>query len=698
MKRTLKLIAAAVVLLAACCRFALAQETYDVVIYGGTSAAVTAAVQVKNMGKSVVIVSPEEHLGGMTSGGLGFTDSGNVGSIGGLSREFYRRVYGEYQKPETWRWQKMNEFVNQAQGTRAMLHDDKSMWVFEPHVAQKVYDEWIAELKIPVVRGAYLDRERGVEKDGTRIVSITTLDGKTFHGKMFLDVTYEGDLMAAAGVAYHVGREANAQYGETWNGNQVGTLPKGHLFEKPVDPYRVPGDPASGRLKYVDDSAPGVRGEADNRVQAYCFRMCLSDHEANRVPFPKPEGYDPADYELLIRAFDSGWRGVFNKFDRIPNRKTDTNNHGPFSTDFIGMNYDYPEASYERRAEIIEEHVRYQQGLMYFMANDPRVPDEIRNKMAQWGLAKDEFTDNGHWPHQIYVREARRMIGEYVMTEHDCQLRQQCPKPIGMGSYNLDSHNVRRYVTAEGTVQNEGDIQERSRGAYSIDYGSITPKRDECTNLLVPVCVSSSHMAFGSIRMEPVFMVLGQSAATAAVMSINENIAVQQVDYEKLRERLIADGQRLETNAKSNPAFIDAAKLPGLVIDDNAATVRGQWSSSTAREKFVGAVYLHDGNERKGEKSAAYTFAIKQPGRYEVCVSYTQDANRATNAPVTVHHKNGETTVKLNQRKAPERDGLFTSIGEFEFDEKAAVVISNADTDGHVIADAVQLLPKQSKQ
>ena len=692
---------AALIVTAICSRFVFAQEQYDVVIYGGTSAAVTAAVQVKSAtsattksGKSVVIVSPDKHIGGMTSGGLGYTDSGNVGSIGGLSREFYHRVYLEYQKPEAWRWQNVNEYANQGQGTKAMLHDDQTMWIFEPHVAQKVIDEWIAEMEIPVVYDARLDRKNGVTKDGTRIVAITTTDGKTYHGKMFIDVTYEGDLMAAAGVSYRVGREANSEYGETWNGNQVGTLPKGHLFDKPVDPYVIPGDPTSGRLKFVDDSEPGIRGEADHRVQAYCFRMCLSDHEDNRVPFTKPEGYDPNDYELLARALDSGWRGVFNKFDRIPNHKTDTNNHGPFSTDYIGMNYAYPEASYEERAAIIGEHVRYQQGLMYFLANEPRVPDEIREKMSRWGLAADEFSDNGNWPHQIYVRESRRMVGEYVMTEHDCKKRRQCPKPVGMGSYNLDSHNVRRYVTPDGFVQNEGDIQESSGGAYGIDYGSITPKREECTNLLVPVCVSSSHISFGSIRMEPVFMLLGHSAATAAIMAIDDDIPVQQIDYEKLRERLIAEGQRLDNDARSNPAYIDPTKLQGFVFDDSMAILRGNWSASTVCEKFVGDVYLHDGNEQKGKKAAAYMFVTKQPGTYEVRVSYSPNANRATNVPITIRHKNGETTVKLNQRKAPAIDGLFESLGEFEFAGSAVVVISNAGTDGHVIADAVQLLPK----
>ncbi|MDR1958259.1 MAG: FAD-dependent oxidoreductase, partial [Planctomycetaceae bacterium] len=493
---------------------------YDVVIYGGTSAAVTAAVQVKKMGKTVVIVSPDKHLGGMTSGGLGFTDSGNVGCIGGLAREFYHRVYLEYQKPETWRWEKMDEYGNQGQGTKAMLHDDQTMWIFEPHVAEKVFEDWLAEYRIPVLREESLDRENGVKKEGNRIVSLTVLSRKTFTGKMFLDVTYEGDLLAAAGVSYHVGREANQVYGEKWNGNQFGVFQHGHYFRKPVDPYRIPGDAAGGLLKYIEDSHEGVNGTGDHRVQAYCYRMCLTQNPENRVPFPKPENYNPEDYELLRRVFESGWRETFGKFDPVPNQKTDTNNHGPFSTDFIGMSYDYPEASYERRREILQAHHDYELGWFYYIANDPRVPEEVRRKMSQWGLAKDEFQDNGNWPYQIYVREARRMIGTYVNTEHECLGSRQCPRPVGMGSYSLDSHNVRRFVTKDGTVQNEGDIGVHPKKPYGIDYGAMIPKKEECTNLLVPVCVSSSHIAFGSIRMEPVFMLLGQSAATAAVMSI----------------------------------------------------------------------------------------------------------------------------------------------------------------------------------
>lgn len=539
-----------------CGIFMASAEEYDVVIYGGTSSAVVAAVQTKKMGHSVVIVSPDKHLGGLSSAGLGYTDSGNTATIGGLAREFYRRIYVEYQKPESWRWQKMETFTSHGQGTKAMLHEDRTMWIFEPHIALRVFENWVKEMEIPVVRPVLLDRESGVEKVDGRIRSIRTLDGQCFRGKMFIDATYEGDLMAAAGVSYHVGREANAKYGETWNGNQVGILHHSHWFSMPISPYQIPGDAASGKVRYVDDSLPGVRGEGDSRIQAYCYRLCMTDCAENRIPFAKPENYDPADYELLRRVLAAGWREVFHKFDRIPNHKTDTNNHGPFSSDFIGRNYDYPEASYERRAEILKEHENYQRGLLYFLANDPGVPEEVRQAMSRWGLAKDEFQDNAGWPHQIYVRESRRMVGRYVVTEHDCfgkEPHSAQGKPagsVGMGSYTLDSHNVRRYVQENGFVQNEGDIGVHPKSPYVIDYHALVPRAEECENLLVPVCVSSSHIAFGSIRMEPVFMILGQSAATAACLALEDNLSAGDVPYEKLSQRLLEDKQILSLPKK----------------------------------------------------------------------------------------------------------------------------------------------------
>lgn len=513
-------------------------EAYDVVVYGGTSAAVAAAVQVKRVGKTVIIVCPERHLGGLTAGGLGWTDSGRKEAVGGISREFYQRLKKHYDKPEAWVHQRPEEYSRYRR-------DDDAMWVFEPHVAEKTFEQLVAEYKIPVHRDQWLKRKGGVKKNGSRVVSITMLSGKTYHGKTFIDATYEGDLMAGAGVSYHVGREGNDAYGETLNGIQTRNATK-HQFEKPVDPYVRPGDPDSGLLPRIHPGTPGEEGHGDHRVQAYNFRMCLTKVPENRVRFPKPDNYDPMQYELLARYLDKGWRAIFAKFDPAPNAKTDTNNHGAFSTDNIGTNYDYPEGTYERRREILKEHEDYQKGLMWFLAYDPRVPADVREKTSQWGLAKDEFRDNGYWPHQIYVREARRMIGDFVMTELHLRQIKPTPKPIGMGSYNMDSHNVQRYVDDAGHARNEGDIQVNPGGPYPISYEAIVPKASECTNLLVPVCLSSSHIAYGSIRMEPVFIILGQSAATAAALAIDNNIDVQNVDYATLRARLLADGQVLE--------------------------------------------------------------------------------------------------------------------------------------------------------
>jgi len=523
--------------------------TYDIVIYGGTSAGIIAAVQAKRMGKSVVVVAPEKHLGGLSAGGLGFTDTGDKSVIGGLSREFYQRVWSHYDRPEAWKWQKREEYGNKGQGTSAMDSVLRTMWIFEPHVAEKVFEAFVTEYKIPVHRNEWLNRATGVSKHAGRIVTLTTLSGRTYTGRMFIDATYEGDLMAAAGVKYHVGRESRAQYGEQWNGVQTGVLHHRHHFgvlKRPISPYVTPDDRQSGLLPRISSAPPGEFGQADNRIQAYCYRMCLTDHPENRIPFEQPEGYDPRQYELLLRVFGAGWRETFQKFDAIPNRKTDTNNHGPFSTDNIGMNYDYPDASYERRRAILQEHERYQRGWLYFIANDPRVPAEVREEMRKWGLAKDEFTDNAGWPHQIYVRESRRMLGMFVMTENELLKTRPTPNPVGMGSYTIDSHNVQRYVTPEGAVQNEGDIGVSTNGPYSIAYGALAPRRGQADNLLVPVCVSSSHIAFGSIRMEPVFMVLGQSAATSAALAIDGGVAVQDVPYPQLRVRLLKDGQILE--------------------------------------------------------------------------------------------------------------------------------------------------------
>jgi hypothetical protein len=493
-------------------------EIYDVVVYGGTSGGVAAAVQAARMEKSVVLVAPGRHLGGLSSAGLGATDIGNKAAIGGISREFYQRLGKHYSQDEA--------------------------WTFEPHVAEDTFKAMIADASVPVVYEARLDLKDGIEKADGKIIAITMEGGRKIEGRVFIDATYEGDLMAKAGVSYHVGRESNATYGETLNGVQTKQAIY-HQFECPIDPYVVAGDPSSGLLPGIQEGGPGEEGSGDHRVQAYCFRMCLTDDPANRMPFPKPEGYDALRYELLLRYLNEGHWTVMKLSKDMPNRKTDTNNKGAFATDNIGMNYEYPDGDYETRAQIVQEHTRYQQGLMWFLANDPRVPKDVQAEVNRWGLPKDEFVDNGGWPHEIYVREARRMISDYVMTQHNCEGRETVDDVAGLAAYTMDSHHVQRYVR-DGRVLNEGDVEVGGFPPYPIAYRSIRPKRGECTNLLVPVCLSASHIAYGSIRMEPVFMVLGQSAATAACMAIDSGSAVQDIDPAALNERLHKDGQILE--------------------------------------------------------------------------------------------------------------------------------------------------------
>ena len=537
--------------LLALCPFSevFSQEIYEheIVIYGGTCSGVMAAVQAKKMGRSVNIVSPDNHLGGLSAGGLGFTDTGKKEIIGGLAREFYGRMYQYYQSdPEAWKFQTPEEFSKTKLGFRRTKKNERAAWSFEPHVAEATFQAFLTENKITVHRDQWLDRENGVMIEDGKIQSIKTLSGNIYKGQVFLDTTYEGDLMAAAGVSYHVGREGIDQHDEKWNGVQTDVFHHDHNFRRlEISPYKVPGDPGSGVLARISTEPSGENGTADKRVQAYCFRMCLTNVPENRIPFAKPEGYDPEQYELLLRIFEKlDPMYVFHKFDPVPNNKTDTNNHGPFSFDNIGMNWDYPEACYERRREIIQEHKTYQLGMLYFICNDPRVPVELQTKMNEWGLPKDEFIDNENWSHQLYIREARRMIGKYLVTENELINGTPLEKPIGMGSYGIDSHNVQRYISPEGFVQNEGDIGVKVK-PYQISYDSIVPKEEECTNLIVPVCVSCTHTAFGSIRMEPVFMTLGQSAGAAASIAVSDQVDVQGVDYEKLKKRLIADKQVL---------------------------------------------------------------------------------------------------------------------------------------------------------
>lgn len=541
------------------------QNSADVIVYGGTSAGIAAAIQSSRMGKSVVLIEPTNRIGGLTTGGLGQTDIGNKIAIGGISREFYENIKTYYDNPKNWKWQKKSEYLDGGQ-TRTE-RGENSMWTFEPSAALSVYKDMIAKENITLIYNERLNRKNGVKKTDGKIQSIKMESGKVFSGDVFIDATYEGDLMATSGVSYTYGRESNNQYGETLNGVQANiknTSLRGivsrngynHNFIPGVDPYVKKGDPKSGLLPNVVEK-PGLEGSGDKKIQAYCFRMCLTDHPENRIPFKKPEGYDEIDYELLFRNYEARKgpiRDMYNYGNSLlpwinssmPNRKTDTNNKFGFSTDYIGKNYEYPEASYAERERIVEDHRKYQMGLMWTLANHPRIPKEVRDEASRWGTTKDEFERPDGWQQQLYIREARRMISDYVMTQHNCEGLHIPNDPIGLGAYGMDSHNIQRYVDANGFVQNEGNVEAHGFKPYPISYKSIVPKKEECENLIVPVCLSATHIAFGSIRMEPVFMVLGQSAATAASLAIDTGSAVQDVHYLTLRKALLKDGQRIK--------------------------------------------------------------------------------------------------------------------------------------------------------
>ena len=552
--------------------FAQKTKSYDLVVYGGTSAGIASAIQSSRMGKSVVLVEPGKRLGGLTTGGLGQTDIGNKHVVGGISREFYQNIGKYYQIPENWKWQERSDYVDEGQ-TRTEKDED-AMWTFEPSAALKVYHQMLSHEKVDIVYGERLNRESGVIKEGGKIISIEMENGTRYFGKMFIDVTYEGDLMAAAKVSYSVGRESNNEYGETLNGIQANRINRtlkwtlsrnahNHNFIDAVDPYVVKGDPSSGLLPYiVEGGKPGIDGQGDKGIQAYCFRMTLTDHPENRIPFKKPDNYKEINYELLFRNYEAATGPIEEMYtygDKLvpwinspmPNRKTDTNNQKGFSTDFIGQNYDYPEASYEEREKIVQAHRNYQQGLMWTLAYHPRIPQKVRDAVSKWGTCKDEYEKGSNgWQEQLYIREARRMKSAYVMTQKNCERIEVVEDPVGMGAYGMDSHHVKRYVDANGFVQNEGNVEAHVPNPYPISYRSIVPKKDECENLVVPVCLSATHIAFGSIRMEPVFMVLGQSAATAACQAIDQRKAVQDIDYSLLKERLLKDKQVLEIDIK----------------------------------------------------------------------------------------------------------------------------------------------------
>ncbi len=641
----------------------------EICIYGATAGGVAAGCTAARLGKKAVIAEPGRHVGGLTSGGLGWTDIGNKTAIGGFAHDFYKRLGGHYGRAEAW-------------------------W-FEPHVAE---DELRALLLSAEVRVHFGARLASVKKDGVRIVEIAMESGDVFRAKEFIDCTYEGDLMAKAGVKYMVGREANARFGETLNGVR-GKTPA-HQFGVAVDPYVKPGDPKSGLLPFVQPGDGGAPGDGDKCVQAYNFRLCLTNNPANRLPIAPPPGYDAKQYELfgrymeaLAAAGEKPKLKTFLKIDMVTPDKTDINNNGAFSTDFIGANYAYPDADYATREKLWKAHEDYIRGVLTFLATDPRVPENVRGEMQQWGFPKDEFQDTGGWPHAMYVREARRMIGAYVMTESNCRGTEKADDAVGLGAYNMDSHNCQRLVK-DGHALNEGDVQVGVK-PYPISYRSIIPPAEECTNLFVPVALSATHIAYGSIRMEPVFMILGQSSATAAAMAIDGSVSVQKVEYSKLREALLRDGQVLEwaATADAKPA---SSKLDGIVLDDSEATRTGEWTAGNLPDtRRVGGGYVHDGNSHKGEAALTWAPDISASGEYEIVLHFPPNPNRAKNVPVTVTVGGDDKLVTVDEQ---EKSGA-KSLGKFRLPagKGTRVSVSNAGTDGYVVADGLQLIRSSEK-
>jgi hypothetical protein len=647
--------------------FSQSVEEVDVCVYGGTSAGVIAAYTAQSLGKTVLLIEPGRHLGGLSAGGLGYTDIGNKYAVTGLARDFYRRIGTHYGKFE--------------------------QWIFEPHVAEKIFHEYVNAAKVNVWYKHRITSASNVSGVIQQIeledsVNPSTASKRVVRAKIFIDCSYEGDLMAKAGVSYTVGRESNSMYKETYNGFQ---LRDKHQFIDGIDPYKIKGQPESGLLWGISSAPPAVTGTGDKKVQAYNFRICLSRDPQNKITITRPPGYDSTHYELLLRMLEKEPTRPFNlilKPDIMPNDKTDINNNGPFSTDMIGVNYDYPEADYSKRAAIIKDLENYNKGLLYFIGNDSRMPTHLRDEMLKWGYPKDEYVDNGNWSHQAYIREARRMIGEYVMTQHNCEGGETVNDGVGMAAYTMDSHNIQRIVV-NGMVKNEGDVQVGGFPPYPISYRSIIPKESDCKNLFVPVCLSATHIAYGSIRMEPVFMVLAQSAATAAVQAIDKGISVQQVDVQAIQKAL-----------KENP-LADGTTREILIDNDDkgSVTLVGSWTTLKNAPGCYGPSLLSSSyGEKSRIRSVKFSTLIEKEGAYEVYIYIPRIPGTSSTIEVTFHDGKRKHTqnLKPNQIKIEgQTSGEWMLLGQYDMkkDERPYVEVSTRGADGTVIADAVLISP-----
>lgn len=644
--------------------FHIRTEGYDICIYGGTSAGVIAAYTAARMGKTVLLIEPGKHLGGLSSGGLGYTDIGNKYAITGLALDFYRRMGRHYGKFE--------------------------QWIFEPHVAEEIFNGYVQKSAVNVLYGYRIikaEKNKGFIKEIVLENSLSTSasSNKTITAKMFIDCSYEGDLMAKSGVSYIVGRESNNVYNETYNGVQ---LMEGHQFPDGVDPYNTPGDATSGLVWGISNDKLAQTGCGDKKVQAYNYRICLTDDPKNLSPVVRPENYDSTRYELLLRLFkaqpEKRTLNDYFIFGKMPNHKTDINNRGGFSTDMIGMNYNYPEADYNERRAIVKIHEAYTKGLLYFYGHDHRVPEKLRNEMLQWGYPKDEYTDNNNWSPQLYIRESRRMIGAYVMTQANCEGHATLNDGIGMAAYTMDSHNCERIVV-DGMVKNEGNVEKGGFGPYPVSYRSLIPKETECKNLFVPVCLSASHIAYGSIRMEPVFMALAQSSAVAACIAIDNKQTVQQADVKKIQEYL-----------KKNPLM--NGSIPEVLSDnDDSAHIKitGAWQKET-HGGYGPSLLIAEPSDT--EKSVQFNPAINASADYSIYAYFPIIANAATQTPIIIF--DGAIAKEIYIKKSDvqvegQTSGEWISLGTYRLQKGSGsyVTITNKNTDGRIAADAILFVP-----
>ncbi|QIU92675.1 FAD-dependent oxidoreductase [Bacteroides faecium] len=640
------------------------EEKYDLIVYGGTSSGIIAAYAASKGGLKVAILEPGKHIGGLTTSGLGHVDIGNPETVGGYAREFLKRVGSHYGK------------------TKIQVDMESS-------VAENVFQQMLKETGVDVYYHSRLLSRRGVVRQGNKIQNLILEDGREFSARIYIDATYEGDLMAQSGVSYTVGREAIKKYNESSAGIQ------------PYKLVRKYNDTQLKEVKQLSDAFPldyvfsdrEQVGDADHRVQAYVYRLCITTNKENQVPFTKPGGYDPQRYANVLTRINRLKLLTLDKaltLYKLPNQKFDVNH-----MDLVNASWKYAEASYEDRNYIESYHKHYQQGLLYFLSNDEKVPEQLRNDTKRYGYAADEFADNDNWPYMLYVREGRRMIGKYVMRQQDAWDNPHKEDAIAIGSYFMDCHTVQRFITPAGEMLEEGEMKHAPFRPYEISYGAIIPKQKECENLFVSVCMSATHTIYGSLRMEPVFMMTGHAAGAASVLAIRDNLAIQQVDIQQLQKELISQGQILHYTPEDE-FYIDKETVTGYVMDDADAILTGHWGHSVSAGPFL--MYDYRFVNQSATETAVAVFEPDLPGNgiYEIQIMYSPDQNRSKAVRVVIETDDGEKIVFVDMTQQIESPDYWFSLGTYKFSKvgKPKVIISNQGTGGIVVADGIRFIKK----